>query len=230
MQNVNITNEWFELLETKLESTSNKDEVWKHCVIVSTMTKDYSNTIQQLINQNKNIQAKVLLRSLAEIVIKTCWCLKDSSGNIEFYYDKNQRLAKSSLQEQIKYIKRAYECFNDPLIKANLQILEMDLSKLSNAKYAPDNMGLCKELFNNNAKLYYHILFGGLHQAVHSELAWIRKLKVSGNKEIYEDANETFMNKKLCLACVYLILEYIYKYYNFDFSNIKSQYERIKDS
>ena len=230
MENNQITNKWFELLETKLEDVSNKNEVWNHCLLVLAITKDYSNTILQLIKQNKNIQAKVLLRSFAEISIKTCWCIKDGKGDIESYYDKNQRLSKSSLQEQIKRIKRAYECFNDPLIKANLQMLETDLFKLSNVKCAPDDMGLCKELFNNNAQLYYHILFGELHQFVHADLAWLQKLNISENGEIYEDENDAFLNRKLCIACVYLILDYIYRYYNFDFSDIKSQYEKIKDS
>jgi len=223
-------NEWLQQLEEELDSVDDKNEVWNHCVLVLAIAKDYSNTVLQLLNQDKNIQAKVLLRSLAEIVLKTCWCIKDAGGNIELYYYKNQRLSKSSLLEQKKLTKRAYECFNDPIIKAHLQIHDDSLSKLSNVKCAPDNIGLCKELFgNNNAQLLYHILFGQLHQVVHADLAWMQKLKISESGEIYEDENDAYINKKLCIACVYLILEYIYRYYNFDFSNIKSQYERIKN-
>jgi hypothetical protein len=224
-----IINEWLKHLEEKLDSVDKKNEVWNHCILVLAITKDYSNTILQLLNKDKNIQAKVLLRSLAEIVLKTCWCIKDAGGNIRLYYDKNQRLSKSSLLEQKKLTKRAYECFNDPIIKAHLQIYDDSLSKLSNVKYAPDNIGLCKELFGNNAQLNYHILFGQLHQVVHAELAWMKKLKISESGEVYEDENDAYISKIMCKACVYLILEYIYRYYNFDFSNIKSQYEKIKN-
>jgi|WetSurMetagenome_2_1015567.scaffolds.fasta_scaffold212615_2 hypothetical protein len=225
-----ITNEWFDLLETKLHDVSDKNEVQSHCLLAIVISKNYSNTILQLIEQNKNIQAKVLLRSFAEIVIKTCWCIKDAQGKIEEYYNKNQRLSKSSLQEQIKFLKRAYECFDDQQIKANLQLIEMDLSKLSNVKYAPDDMGLCKELFNNNAQLYYHIIFGQLHQVVHSELAWLQKLKISDKGELYEEGEDKDILVKMCISCIYLLLEYIFKYYCFDFSEIKSEYENIKDS
>ena len=224
-------NEWLQQVEEKLDSVDDKNEVWNHCVLVLAITKDYSNTILQLLNQDKTIQAKVLLRSLAEIILKTCWCIKDSRGNIELYYDKNQRLSKSSLLEQKKLTKRAYEVFNDPIIKAHVQINEDNLSKLSNVKCAPDNAGLCKELFGNDAyQLFYLILFGELHQVVHANLGWIQKLNISDSGEIYEDENDASINKKICIACVYLILEHIYGYYNYDFSNIKSRYERIKNS
>ena len=223
-------NDWLQKLEEKLDSVDDKNEVWNHCVLVLAIAKDYSNAILQLLNQKKNIQAKVLLRSLAEIILKTCWCIKDAGGNIKLYYDKNQRLSKSSILEQKKLTKRAYECFKDPIIKAHLQIHDDNLLKLSNVKCAPDNIGLCKELFGNDAhQLFYLILFGELHQVVHANLGWMQKLKISGSGEIYEDENDASINKKLCVACVYLILEHIYKYYNLDFSNIKSQYERIKN-
>jgi len=65
-------NEWLQQIEEKLGSVDDKNEVWNHCVLVLAIAKDYSNTIFQLLNKDKNIQAKVLLRSLAEIVLKTC--------------------------------------------------------------------------------------------------------------------------------------------------------------
>jgi Family of unknown function (DUF5677) len=224
-------NGWLQEVEEKLDSTNDKNEVWKHCILVLAIAKDYSNIILQLLNQDKSIQAKVLLRSLAEIVLKTCWCIKDARGNIELYYDKYQRLSKSSLLEQRRFKKRAYECFNDPIIRAHLQIYDDALAKLSKVKCAPDDMGLCKELFANDAhQLVYLILFGELHQVVHANLGWLQKLKVSESGGIYEDENDVPINKKICIACVYLILEHIYRYYDFDFSNIKTQYESVKNS
>ena len=50
-----IINKWLEQSEEKLDSIDDKNEVWNHCVLVLAITKDYSNIILQLLNQDKNI-------------------------------------------------------------------------------------------------------------------------------------------------------------------------------
>jgi len=223
-------NKWLKLLDGKLNGVYDKNEIWGHCVLVTAIVRDYSKTVLQLLNENKSLPAQVVLRSLAEIVIKTCWCIQDARENIKSYHEKNQRLSKSALLEQKKFLKRAHECFDDSNIYANLQQNENWLRKLSHVKEAPNNLELCKELFGDRGQLYYQILFGQIHQVVHADLAWMQKLRISGIGEIYANGDDAVIFKQISAACIYLILKHIYNHYGLEYSDISSEYDVIKNS
>lgn len=226
-------NKWLASLDNNLRNVNNKDEVYEYCVLVKSMVSNYSTSVLQLSKQGKELQAKVVLRTFAELAITFCWCIKDANKEIVKFYSKNERWHKKSLIEQRKFLKRSSECFDDAKIRDNLQICEKNIKVLDDkgTKNLPDNMGLCRDLFGSDADLNYFILFGQFHEVVHSNLFLLARLKISGidNKifDSYSD-NVTVLNQ-VCMACIYLVIKYIYEFYGMDFSSIESDYSRLKN-
>lgn len=225
-------NKWLVSLDDNLRNVNNKDDqVYNYCLLVNFMIRDYSTSILQLSKQNKELPAKVMLRTLAELAIKFCWCMKDAHKNIEKFYSKAECWAKNSLSEQQKFLKRSIECFNDVRICSNLKenkkyIKEFDTKGVKNL---PDNAELCRQLFKEESSMIYMILFGQLHEVVHSNLFLLQRLKISDDKIFDSESDDSTVLSLMCLACIYLVIKYIYEFYGVEFSSIESDYSRLKN-
>jgi len=226
-------NKWLSSLDNKLRNINNKDEVYDYCVLVKSMVGNYSASIFQLSKQNKELSAKVILRILAELVVVFCWCIKDAHKDKIKFYSKNEQWLKKSLTEQRKFLKRSSEYFNDAKIHDNLEICEKNIKVLEKkgTDNLPNNMELCHKLFGKEADLNYLILFGQFHEVVHSNLFLLGRLKISGiDDKIFDyDLDDVTSLNLTCIACVYLVLRYIYEFYGMDFSSIESDYSRLKN-
>ncbi len=99
-------NKWLASLDNNLRNVNSKDEqVYNCCVLVKFMIRDYSTSILQLSKQNEELPAKVILRTLAELAIKFCWCIKDAHKDIKEFYSKAERWAKNSSLERQNFLK-----------------------------------------------------------------------------------------------------------------------------
>lgn len=226
-------NKWLASLDNNLRNVNNKDDqVYNYCVIVKFMIRDYSTSILQLSKQNEELPAKVILRTLAELAIKFCWCIKDAHKDIKEFYSKAERWAKNSLLERQRFLKRSLECFDDVKICDNLKENEESIKILDTkgVKNLPDAAELCRRLFGENeASQNYLVLFGQLHEVVHSDLFLLGRLRVSDNKIFDSDSHDVTVLNLMCMACIYLVLKYIYEFYGMDFSSIESDYSRLKN-
>ena len=106
-------NKWLSSLDNNLRKVNNKDEVYEYSVLVKSMVSNYSTSVVQLSKQGKELPAKVILRTFAELAITFCWCIKDANKNIVNFYSKNERWIKKSLIEQRKSLKRSSACSSE---------------------------------------------------------------------------------------------------------------------
>jgi len=225
-------NQWLVSLDNNLKNVSNKDHIYNYCVLVKFMIRDYSKSILQLSKQNKELPAKVILRTLAELTIKFCWCMKGAHNNVTEFYFKAKRWAYNSFLEQKKFLKRAHKCFDDEEINNNLTKNKKDIKKFETkgVKNLPDNAELCRQLFKEHeANLYYQILFGQFHEVVHSNLTLLERLEVSDDNIFESESDGVTVLNLTCMACIYLVIKYIYEFYGVDFSSIESDYSRLKN-
>lgn len=226
-------NKWLASLDDNLRNISNKDDqIYNYCVLIKFMIRDYSTSILQLSKQNKDLPAKVILRTLAELTVKFCWCMKDANKNIIEFYSKAERWGKNSLLGQQKFLKRSIECFDDVKICTNLKENEKAIKEFDTkgVKNLPDVAELCRSLFKGNeASQNYLILFGQLHEVVHSNLFLLERLRVSDNKLFESESDDGTVLNLMCMACIYLVMKYIYEFYGVDFSSIESDYSRLKN-
>ncbi len=231
-------NKWLTLLDNELASirgqidtnlgiSDGKNCIYNYCLLVKTLADNYSTSILQLYNQGKELPAKITLRTLAELVIKFSWCICEAHKDISAFFVNSERWTKNSLKEQQKFLKRAFECFGDKQIEQNLKECQDGIDKLINTGNMPDNAQLCKDLFGKEGSLNYLILFGSLHEVVHSDLTFLQKLKFGDKGTLISDDDGEII-KPMCMACIYLLLKYIYQYYKVDFSIIESDYLRLK--
>lgn len=226
-------NKWLASLDDNLRNVNNKDDqVYNYCVVVKFMIRDYSTLILQLSKQNEELPAKVILRTLAELAIKFCWCMKDAHKNIIEFYSKAECWAKNSLLEERKFLKRSLDCFDDVKICSNLKKNEEAIKEFDakGVKNLPDAAELCRRLFKENeASQNYLILFGQLHEVVHSNISLLGRLRVSDNKIFDSESDNGTALNLMCMACIYLVIKYIYEFYRVDFSSIESDYSRLKN-
>jgi hypothetical protein len=232
-------NKWLTLLDTGLaniaqqicpvpEIPNGQEDIYSYCSLVKVMVREYSAIILQLSNEGKELAAKVVLRTLAELVVKFSWCMNEAHKDISTFVVNCGRWTKSSWIEQQKFLKRAIEYFDDKQIEQNIKEYQNKIDMMSNIPNMPDNAQLCKELFGKNGSLNYLILLGQLHGVVHSNLDFLQKLKISDKNTLISDDGNNEVIKQMCMVCIYLLLKYIYQYYKIDFSIIESDYLRLK--
>ena len=167
------------------------------------------------------------------MAIKFCWCILDAHKDIEEFHSKAVRWTKNSLLERQKFLKRSIECFDDVKICDNLKENEESIKTLdaNGVKSLPDSAELCRRLFGEKEAIQnYLVLFGQLHEVVHSDLFLLSRLRVSDNKIFDADFHDVTVLNLMCMSCVYLVLKYIYEFYGMDFSSIESDYSRLKNS
>lgn len=209
-------NKWLTLLDNELASirrqldtehrmSDEQKHIYHYCSLVKTLAGNYSTSVLQLCNKGEELPAKILLRTLAELVIKFSWCICKAHKDISAFFVSCEKWTKNSLKEQKKFLKRAFECFGDKQIEQNLKECQDGIDKLINTGNMPDNAQLCKDLFGNEGSLNCFILFGSLHEVVHSDLALLQKLKVGDKGTLISDDGEII--KPICMACIYLLLK-----------------------
>ncbi|OHB59702.1 MAG: hypothetical protein A2173_05585 [Planctomycetes bacterium RBG_13_44_8b] len=206
-----------------------KKIIYGYCSRIRSVVREYSESILHLCDQGKELPAKIILRTLAELVIKFSWCMNEAHKDISMFFENCQRWTRKSKEEQTRFYKKAFECFGDNQIEQNLKNLQEDLNQFVSITNIPNNEQLCKDLFGNEGGLNYFVLFGQLHEIVHSHLTFLEKIKTSNKGTlISEDDNIEFI-KLICMTCIYLFLKYTYQYYKLDFSVIESDYIRLKN-
>ena len=158
--------------------------------------------------------------------------MKDAHKNIKEFYSRTERWTKNSLLEERKFLKRSIECFDDVKICSNLKKNEDAIKEYNTngVKNLPDTAELCRKLFKQKeASQNYLVLFGQLHEVVHSNLSLLKRLRVSDNKLFDSESDDGTALSLMCMACIYLVIKYIYEFYGMDFSSIKSDYSRLKN-
>jgi hypothetical protein len=231
-----IINKWLTFLDVELEKAGAKSEksdaqkcIYDYCLLIKIMVSEYSTSILKLCNEGKELPAKIVLRTLAELVIKFSWCMYEAHKDKTSFFVNCERWTKSSLIEDMKFYKRAFECFGDKEIKLNLKGRQDDIDKMIHIHSLPDNAQLCKDLFGTEGSLNYLILFGSLHEVVHSNLTFLQKLRVTDGNNLVSNDNDDTIIKPMCMVCVFLLLKHIYQFYGIDFSAVESEYSRLKN-
>ena len=227
---------WLALLDTELERVGTiygesdaQRCIYDYCLLVKMMASEYSIAILELCNENKELPSKVLLRTLAELVVKFSWCMYEAYKSKSSFFINCERWTKSSLKGKEKFYKRAFECFGDDQIEQKLKECQNDINKLNNTDNMPDNAQLCKDLFGKEGSLNYLILFGSLHEVVHSNLTFLQRLRVNDKNNLVSNDNDNKVIKLMCMACVFLLLKHIYQFYEIDSSIIESEYSKLKN-
>lgn len=230
-------NKWLKEIETELQLQRHKDnDITNFCLGIMPLVKNYSTSILLLVNNDKKLPAKVLLRVLSELVIKFCWCMKGAEIDKINFYRRNQRWVKTACEKQKKFLELSFNLPCDEQerqkIQKNLNDCKSWIEKLKDkTKGLPGTMDMFEDLFKSNAKLNYLILHHQFNDVIHSDLFLLGRLcAVGGNRTIIDDEpeNHTIL-KQVCLCCVYLFLESVYKYHKLDFAEIGSCYEILKE-
>ena len=105
---------WLSLLDAELERIGAKPEnskarkcIYDYCLLLKAMVSEYSTCILALDDEKKELPAKVLLRTLAELVIKFSWCMYEAAKDNASFFVNLERWGKTSLVEEQKFLKRA---------------------------------------------------------------------------------------------------------------------------
>lgn len=227
---------WLLQIEVKLQSLKCKDDITNFCLGLIPVIKDYSISILLLLNNDKRLPTKALLRVLSELVIKFCWCMKDAEIDKINFYSKNERWGKTACEKRKKFLELSLNlpCNNQERqrIQDNLNNCELWTVKLKNkTKGLPGTMDMFQNLFGSNAKLNYLILHHQFNDVIHSDIFLLSRLiGIKGGTVITDDELETAdVLKQVCLCCAYLFLEPVYKYHKIDFYDIRSCYEILKE-
>jgi len=229
------TNKWFEETVSRVNNNPNIDTTADKLLSgIVPVAYNYCNAAFVLANANHRLPAMALLRILAELALKTIWCMYQDNPKKESHDVRILRWLKETNKDEIRVLKTALPSA-DPEDAAGIQ-RTIDYLQSENAKNPHLFMGpfynSLDELPPGYKKDIYPKLCGQFHRAIHPNLKLFADLiRREGNKVTFlPDLDEVDVQalKIYSMTAAFNILSIVRLHYEWDYKGMKSEYLAIK--
>jgi hypothetical protein len=192
-----------------------------------------------LLNNGFKLPAMALIRILAEIIFRLCWCGYKDNPQKELPDVRIQRWLKESYKQQDRYLKKllpSANCCQAKKIKKEMSYLDGEINKIPH-KFAGDLYNSLKDLnippLNMKDELY-PLLYSPFNKAIHPDLLLLSILvkedKAERTRTFSGDLNDFSTNdlKIYVMTCAFWIVSLVRINYKWDYNNVKTQYLELK--
>jgi len=236
---------WFEEIKQKITGgkTYYKQvqlDFDKLCGWVVILLENYCQSVFLLLNEEKSLPAKALLRVISDVCIKCKWCLKGLEKSEEEFSKRLNRWQRSSLSEYKTLLERNLNIFKreygDEHNKLKQEIIKR-ISEIKALNIKKDRVlitdELVRETWDKQSTLNVEALYRRFHEAIHPDMVLMHKmLEESGGAIIYQaDIKESPKRLKVfCLIILGYLFETIYSLNKWDFSEFEKDIKQITKS
>lgn len=234
---------WFQNAKTELSGGKTYYEQYELdidslCLGVVVLVENYAQSVLLLLNKDKILPAKALLRVMSDIFIKCKWCLKgleESEKEFNNRFDKWRRYSlsqdKKRMESEIGILKEHYDDINTELVgklEGFVEILEKE--GITNSEKLP-SMWEMRGVWESQSNMNFDALYRRFHQGIHPDWMLLQLLQRTNGQKIYYKADieeSTHDLKKYCLIIVGYLLEAIYSVNKLDFSRFEKDIKEIR--
>ena len=226
--------QWFKDTTDKINNEIKPDTLGDFlCSNILPLSFNYCSAALTLLNNNFKLPAMALIRILAEITFRLCWCLYEDNPQKESTDVRTQRWLKESCKEQQKLLKKLLSSANANKKEISKQISYFD-KKIAEIPYKPAGnlYGSLDELNVHLKNDLYPLLYGTFNTAIHPDLLLLSNLvkKDKNNCTFSGDFDGIDSNsiKFYVMTCAFWIVSLVRISYKWDYNNVKAQYLEIK--
>ncbi len=228
---------WFEeatsYIQEKAVGDRPSDEL---CASVIPITYNYCTAALMLLESGRRLPVMALLRVLAELVLRTTWCLYSDTPDREITDHRAERWAKESLLQRKKLLTRIVGCSKVPQEDRRSFAKEIeDVDKMISGRVCEP----AGNLFNSLDELpvgyredMYPLLYSTFNRAVHPDpLLFADTVRCKGSARTYLgdlDHVDVKTLKIYCMTAAFNIVSVCRRYYGGDCKGITKEYMRIK--
>jgi hypothetical protein len=228
------TNRWFEETVSRANDNANLDTTADNLLSgIVPVAYNYCNAVFVLANANHRLPAMALLRILAELALKTIWCMYEDNPKNESHDVRILRWVKETNNEEIKLLKKVLPSA-DPGDTADIQrtidYLQSEIDKNPHPSMGPFFNSL-DELPSEYKKNIYPVLYVPFNRAIHPNLKLFSDLiRQEGNNRTFLPDLEVDVQalKIYSMTAAFNILSIVRLYYEWDYKGMKSEYIAIK--
>jgi len=211
------------------------------CLGVVVLVENYTGSVLLLLNAGKILPAKALLRVIADVSIKSIWCLRGlEQGTDEFCerFEKWRRyslsLDKQRMEAEISLLKQEQDDTNSGLLnklESFIQILEEEGIRDPYKEKMPSLWNM-REIWKKQSEMNFDALYRRFNQGIHPDWMVLQCLKrKDGDKFFYKaDIEENAQDlKTFCLLILGYLVEAIYSVNKWDYSEFEKDIKEIRD-
>jgi hypothetical protein len=237
---------WFKDAKVKLSGEKTYYEQYELdidslCLGVVVLVENYVGGVLLLLNAGKILPAKALLRVIADVSIKSIWCLRglehskdDFCERLEQWLRYSLSLDKQRIESEISILKKDYDDVNLNLIKkleTFVKVIEEEGIGDPNSEKLPSLWNM-REIWKKQAEMNFDALYRRFNQGIHPDWMVLQYLRrKEGDKFFYKsDIEEKEQDlKKFCLLILGYLLEAIYSVNKWDFSDFEKDVNEIRN-
>jgi len=234
---------WFQNAKTELSGgktyyEQHEIDIDSLCLGVVVLVENYAQSVLLLLNKDKILPAKALLRVISDIFIKCKWCLKvleESEKEFNNRFDKWRRYSlsqdKKRMESEISILKEHYDDINLELVgklEGFVEILEKE--GITNSEKLP-SMWDIRGVWESQSNMNFDALYRRFHQIIHPDWMVLQLLQRKNGQKIFYKADieeNTQDLEKYCLIIVGYLLESIYSVNKLDFSRFEKDINEIR--
>lgn len=229
-------NKWFEETVSKVNDNDKDYKGAPVDILLSSIVPvahNYCNAVFVLANAGHRLPAMALLRILAELALRTIWCMYKDNPKKESPEVRILRWLKETNKEEIKLLKKVLpsaEPENAADIQQTIAYLQSEIDKNPHPGVGPFYNSL-DELPSPYKKDIYPILYGAFNHAIHPNLKLFADLiRQEGNKLTFlpDRDGDVQALKIYSMTAAFNILAIVRVYYEWDYKGMKSEYLAIK--
>jgi len=228
------TNKWFEetvsKVNDKVYSDTPADNLLSGIVPVA---YNYCNAVFILANADHKLPAMALLRILAELALRTIWCMYKDNPRKESPEVRILRWLKTTNEEEIRLLRKVLQSSDSEDaadIQKKIDFLQNEIANNTHPSVGPFYNSL-DDLPPEYKKDIYPILYGAFNRAVHPDLMLFGNLvSQEGNKRTFlPDLDVDVQAIKIySMTAAFNILAIVRIKYEWDYKGMKSEYLAIK--
>lgn len=235
-----VINQWFQETVNKINKEIKTDTLEDIlCPGILPLAHKYCCAALTLLNNGFKLPAMALIRILAEITFRLCWCGYKDNPQKESPDVRIQRWLKESYRQQKKHLKKllpSANCCQAKNINKEIAYLDSEINKIPH-KSAGDLYNSLNDLnippLNVKDELYT-LLYSPFNKAIHPDLLLLSILvkedKVKHIRTFSGDLNDFSTNdlKIYVMTCAFWIVSLVRISYKWDYNDVKTQYLELK--
>jgi hypothetical protein len=228
------TNRWFEETVSKVNDRVKNDTPVDNLLSgIVPLAHNYCNAVFVLANAKRKLPSMALLRILAELALKTIWCMYQDNPRGESHDVRILRWLKETNKEEIKLLKKVLpsaDTEDAAGIQRTIDYLQSEIDKNPH-RFMGSFYNSLDELPTPYKKDIYPILYGAFNKAIHPNLKLLGDLvRQEGNRRTFLPDLEVDVQalKIYSMTAAFNILSIVRLHYDWDYKGMKSEYLAIK--
>jgi len=226
-----VTNSWFDKTASDINDYVKGDSSVDHLLSgMVPLAHNYCNAVFDLARLGRRLPAMALLRVLAELALRTIWCMYKDNPKEELPEDRILRWLKTTNEEEVKFLKRIQPtetAENQKKIEESISYLESELKKMAHKGTGPLYNSL-DDLPEPYKKQFYPLLYGRFNQAIHPNLKTLGSLvkREEGKYVLLTDLEEISGEALMIysMTAAFNILAIVRLHYEWDYEGMKAEY------